>query len=209
MPPAAGAVASSVPIVQLSFFAADAQPVCLADLAGLLAGPAQVVRAGAAARLSVVLDVPLGSPSWRADALLDAFETCGVGGEPAGTVDSLAAVRTDFRPELVPLALAWTRGAMKAPPPGFTLDGPRLRLWAIAAGRSDDHGYLLTLGDADHDGWTATGAALARAGVPAALVGPRAGGPAYRVTGRRRLTRLRELLGEPPVGVTDGDWPSG
>jgi hypothetical protein len=194
--------------VQLSFFAADAQPVCLPDLEGLLAGPAQIVRSGAAARLSVVLDVPAGRPSWRVNALLAAFEACGVGGAPTSTVDELAGVCTDFRPELVPLATAWTRGAMKVPPGGFVLDGPRLRLWATAAGHSDDHGYLFTLGESDDTGWSAAGAALARAGVPAALVGPRAGGPAYRVTGQRRLRRLRELLGEPPEGADEDDWPS-
>jgi hypothetical protein len=195
--------------VQLSFFAADAEPVCIADLEGLLAGPAQVVRAGPAARLSVVLAAPAADPCWRVDGLLDVFAACGVGGERTVTVDDLAAVRTDFRPELLPLSTAWARGAMKAPPPGFALDGARLRLWAIAAGRRDDHGYLLTLGDSDEPAWGVIGAALAAAGVPAALVGPRAGGPAYRVTGQRRLRRLRELVGDPPSGATERDWPSG
>lgn len=195
--------------MQLSFFAADAGPASLADLEGLLAGPGQVVRAGVTARLSVVLPVAVGTASWRVPVLLDVFAECGVGGERTVTVDDLIAVRTDFRPELLPLTAAWARGAMKAPPPGFALDGPRLRLWAIAAGRLDGHGYLLTLGDSDDQVWEAVGAALAGAGLPAALLGPRAGGPAYRVTGQRRLRRLRELLGDPPPGSTERDWPSG
>jgi len=44
-------------------------------------------------------------------------------------------------------------------------------------------------------------------GISGALVGPRAGGPAYRVVGQRRLHRLRELVGDPPPGVPDTDWP--
>ena len=193
--------------MQLSFFAADSEPASLADLEGLLAGPAQVVRAGDTARLSVVLHVPAAEPGWRAATLLDVFRERDLGGECTATVDDLAAVRTDFRPELLPLTATWARGAMKAPPPGFTLDGPRLRLWAIAAGRRDDYGYLFTLGESDEAGWAATGAALAAAGVPATLVGPRAGGPAYRVTGQRRLRRLAELVGDPPPDATEGDWP--
>lgn len=199
--------ASTVRAVQLSFFAADAEPASLADLEGLLAGPAQVVRAGETARVSVVLPTPSDAPGWRAQALLQEFAERDLGGELTATVDDLAAVRTDFRPELLPLTAAWARGAMKAPPAGFVLDGSRLRLWAIAAGRCDDYGYLFTLGESDEAGWSATGAALAAAGVPATLVGPRAGGPAYRVTGQRRLRRLRELVGEPPEGATERDWP--
>ncbi len=194
--------------MQLSFFGADAGPASLADLEGLLAGPAQVVRAGDTARVSVVLAAPAASPGWRADELLAVFEARDLGGELTSTVDGLAAVRTDFRPELLPLTAAWARGAMKAPPRGFTLDGARLRLWAIAAGHQDDHGYLFTLGESDEAGWSATGAALSAAGVPGTLVGPRAGGPAYRVTGQRRLRRLRELVGEPPEAATERDWPS-
>jgi len=193
----------------MSFFAADAEPASLADLEGLLAGPAQVVRAGGTARVSVVLDAPADDPGWRAEALLAVFVERGVGGENTATVDDLAAVRTDFRAELLPLTAKWARGAMKVPPPGFALDGPRLRLWAVAAGRRDEHGYLFTLGESDEPGWAATGKALAAAGLPATLVGPRAGGPAYRVTGQRRLRRLRELVGEPPSGATERDWPPG
>jgi hypothetical protein len=194
--------------VQLSFFGALERPAEVADLAGLLAGPAQIVRSGSAARLSVVLPVAAADPSWRADSLLATFAECGLGGERVATVDDLAAVRTAFRPELLLLAMEWARGAMKVPPRGFLLDGPRMRLWSVAAGRRDDHGYLLTLGESDETGWTAVGGALSALGLPGALLGPRAGGPAYRITGRRRLARLRELIGDPPPGSTQSDWPA-
>ena len=81
------------------------------------------------------------------------------------------------------------------------------------------------------------GAALAAVGLPAVLVGPRAGerrtppaeealdvespglpvpvqapkvitGPAYRITGRRRLARLAELVGERPPAAPADAWPA-
>jgi hypothetical protein len=188
--------------VQLSFFTAGAQAPEVADVEGLLAGPGQAVTVADEARVSVVADA-----EWRAAALLAAFAERGLGGSRSTTVEGHGAVRTDFSAALLPLARAWARGAMKAPPAGFVLDGPRLRLWAVAAGHGDDHGYVLPLGEADLASWEAVGAALAAAGLAAALIGPRAGGPAYRVTGRRRLVRLAELVGEPPPGADRRDWP--
>jgi hypothetical protein len=195
----AGATVSSV---QLSFFTAGAQAPDVTDVEGLLAGPGQVVTVGAAARVSVVAGA-----EWRVAALLAAFAERGLGGSRATSVEGHEAVRTDFSPELLPLARAWARGAVKAPPPGFTLDAPRLRLWVAAAGRSDDHGYVLPLGEADLASWESVGGALAAAGLAATLIGPRGGGPAYRVTGRKRLLRLAEMVGDPPLGVRPGEWP--
>ncbi len=87
------------------------------------------------------------------------------------------------------------------------LDGQRVRLWALAAGRPDEQGYLLGLGASDPHVWEAAGAVLARAGLAAAFVGPRASGPAYRLTGRRRLARLREYVGDPPAEPAAAAWP--
>ena len=187
---------------QLSFFTAGALPPSVDDLEGLLAGPGQLVRRGEEARIGVL--VP---EAWRARALLAAFDERGLGGERTVTVDGLAGVRTAFSPALAPVAGRWTRGARTLPPDGFTLDGPRLRLWAVAAGRGDAYGYALALGGTDDAAWLAIGSALHEAGVPGTLIGPRAGGPAYRITGGRRLRRLRELIGEPPPGAEPGDWP--
>ncbi|MDT4987693.1 MAG: hypothetical protein QOI74_1787 [Micromonosporaceae bacterium] len=55
--------------------------------------------------------------------------------------------------------------------------------------------------------WEIVGAGLAAAGLPAVLLTPRAGGPAYRIVGRRRLARLAELVGEAPAGAPPGGWP--
>ncbi len=57
------------------------------------------------------------------------------------------------------------------------------------------------------DNWVAVGDALAAAGLIAVFVGPKAGGPAYRIVGLRRVTRLAELVGEPPAGAPQASWP--
>jgi hypothetical protein len=187
---------------QLSFFTAGTQPPEVADLEGLLLGTGQIVRIGGTARLSVV--VP---GDWRAEAVLVAYADRGLHGERAHTIDGQLAVRTPFSRQLLPVAQRWARGAMKAIPPRWLLDGPRLRMWAISTGQADAHGYLLRLGPSDAGIWEPAGAALAAAGLAAAFLGPRGGGPAYRIVGRRRLARLREYLGDPPAGAAYPDWP--
>jgi len=192
---------------QLSFFSAGTRPPAYADLEGLLAGPGQVVRRGPTARISVVLAA---APKWRVAALTDSLAALGLVAEVAATGGRGATVvRTPFAAELVPLAERWTVGAAKRPPPGFRLDGARLRWWCLAAGSQDTAGYSLALDPAVDFSWAALGAALAGAGVPGTLVGPRALGPAYRVLGVRRLARLRELVGDPPPEAGPGDWPVG
>jgi hypothetical protein len=187
---------------QLSFLTAGAGPPAVADLEGLLLGMGQVVRLGGTARVSVLVD-----EAWRVDAILAAYGERGLRAETVSTLEQLTAVRTAFARTLLPLAERWARGAVKAVPPRWALDGPRLRLWTIAAGRLDDRGYLLRLAPHDSTVWEPAGAALAAVGLPASFVGPRADGPAYRVVGRRRLARLREYVGEPPSGAPGGRWP--
>ncbi|MGI8696441.1 MAG: hypothetical protein ACR2JQ_07295 [Mycobacteriales bacterium] len=193
--------------VQLSFFTGDAQPPGIDALEGLLAGPGQLVRRDRSARLSLVL-----ADGWRADAVQVAFEARGLAPErrdAAGERSSarLVTVRTAFDDRLAVLAARWTRGAMKRPPTDLVLDGPRIRLWTVAAGEPTPGGYLLRLAGVDADGWGTCGGALAAAGLTGTLVGPRAGGPAVRITGRRRLSRLRESAGEPPPGGA-AQWPA-
>jgi hypothetical protein len=188
---------------QLSLFGATARDPALADLEGLLAGNGQVVRREGSARLSVVVD-----EAWRVDAIVSALaDSLGLSADTA-PAEAGTAVGTPWLPELRPLADAWTRGAVKCPPPGWALDGPRLRWWCLSSGRAATGMYTLALGASDEHAWLSVGAALAGVGVPGALVGPRADGPAYRIVGRRRLVRLLELVGERPTGVPDGAWPA-
>ena len=193
---------------QLSLFSAAAREPQIADLEGLLAGPGQVVRRGDRARLSVVVDA-----GWRVPALTAEMHRLGVDAETEAAEPGSTTVRTPWLAELRPVADAWTRGAVKVPPSGWALDGGRLRWWCLAAGHRAGTGetptlYTLALGASDEPAWLAVGAALAAAGVPGVLVGPRADGPAYRIVGQRRLGRLRELVGDPPEGTPVIMWPA-
>jgi hypothetical protein len=123
------------------------------------------------------------------------------------TVEQHIGVRTAYSSTLAPLGAAWLRGAVKLPPPGFGLDGRRLRLWVIAAWHGDQLGFTLRLGPSDEPAWEAVGVALASVGLPAVLLGTRAGGPAYRIAGRRRIGRLAELVGDRPPEVPAEAWP--
>jgi hypothetical protein len=189
---------------QLSFYSAEARAPCVADLAGLLCGPGQAVSfgRGTAARVSVV--VP---ERWRAAALAGALAERGVEAEVGTSDEGQALVRTAFRIDLTALAAAWLRGAVKAVPSGFDLDGPALRLWVLTAGRPADSGYLLGLDVHAPETHEPLRRALALAGLPSVLLGVRAGGPALRVVGRRRIGRLVELIGRPPRGA-EPCWPA-
>jgi len=192
---------------QMSLFSAGAREPQLADLDGLLAGSGQVVRRGSEARVSVVV-----AEGWRVTALASELQALGLepeleDGDPDERGPGSVAVRTPWLSELRPLADSWTRGAVKLPPAGWELDGPRLRWWCLADGRVAPAMYTLALGPNDQQAWAPVGAALAGAGVPGLLVGPRADGPAYRIVGQRRLARLRELVGEAPQEVPETAWP--
>jgi hypothetical protein len=67
-------------------------------------------------------------------------------------------------------------------------------------------GFLLRLGHTDRPAYPTIGRLLDQVGIPATYVGVRAGGPAYRITGRRRLAVLRAYVGEPPPGADS--WPA-
>ena len=117
-------------------------------------------------------------------------------------------VRTGMDNRLTGLAREWTRGAVKTVPAQW-LPGPReLRAWALADGRPEADRYLLGLDPHAPDTHAALAAALMRVGIAPTLIGTRGSRPALRISGRRRLSRLVETVGEPP-GDTDAfaQWP--
>lgn len=191
-------------VSQLSFFSAELIEPSADDLGGLLAAHAQVVSGAGASRVSVVLDAP-----WRVTAVAELIASSGFTPEIGRSDEGRPLVRTAATPELGRLSRAWSRGAVKAVPPGWTPDGRSLRAWALAAGRADEVGFLLGVDPHAADTHVPLAAALSRAGLAATLLGPRAGGPALRITGRRRLLRLAETVGQAPDGaVAARCWPS-
>ncbi|MCX4468769.1 hypothetical protein OOK41_00295 [Micromonospora sp. NBC_01655] len=203
------------PVRQLSLFGAEAADPSVADLAGLLAGPGEMVRMGGTARLSIVVDA-----AWRVHVLVAELARRGLAAGWEALGDQRHLVRTSYASTLAPLALAWLRdppaqapggpapgSPVKRPPAGFHLNGRRLRLWVAAAGKAEPPGFLLRLGVDDEACREPVGAALAAVGLPAALLDAEAGGPAYRITGRRRLSRLADLLGDPPPTAPPDSWP--
>lgn len=186
----------------MSLFGAGMADPSHDDLEGLLVGPGSIERRGDAARISVVV-----AEDWRAEVMLRGLTGLGCRPEVEAVPDGLQ-VRTAHLPQLYAAAERWHGTYGKQPPQGLRINGARLWWWCVAAGGTDASGYRLGLGRSDGDAmWSAAGAALHTAGVPAALVGPRADGPAYRVVGTRRLVRLAELVGALPHGVPAQAWP--
>ena len=196
------AVAAADPARQLSLFGVEAAEPSPADLAGLLAGPGEVVRMGGTARVSVVVD-----DAWRVHVLVAELALRGLSASWVTTAEERHGVRTSYTTLLAPLSRQWLRGEAQHPPADFFLNGPRLRLWSAAAGSHGPDGFLLRLGRSDERDWDRIGAALAAIGLTAVLVGLGAGGPAYRITGRRRLARLAELVGDRPAAAPPSGWP--
>jgi hypothetical protein len=194
-------------VSQLSFFSAESVPPAVADLTGILAAPGQVVVVGVgdeqAARLSVVVD-----RLWRAEALAEMIAEAGLQPELARTDENSPLVRTAVDVRLMPIAVQWTLGAVKTVPPQW-LPGPReLRAWTLAAGSPEADRYLLGLDPHAPDTHSALASAMMRVGIAPTLIGTRGARPALRISGRRRLSRLVENVGEPP-GDTEAflAWP--
>ena len=182
---------------QLSFFSAESVPPAIADLTGILAAQGQVVLAGSSreqtARLSVVVDA-----LWRAKALAEMIAESGLEPEIARTDEDTPLVRTALDVRLVTIAGQWTRGAVKTVPPQW-LPGPReLRAWTLAAGTPESDRYLLGLDPHAPDTHSPLASAMMRVGIAPTLIGTRGTRPALRISGRRRLSRLVENVGEPP-----------
>jgi hypothetical protein len=190
-------------VSQLSFFSAESVPPAVADLTGLLAAAGQVVLVPGGARLSVVVEHP-----WRARALAEMIHEAGLDAEISSTDEGTPLVRTSADPRLVAIAGDWTRGAVKTVPWQW-LPGPReLRAWVLAAGTPEADRYLLGLDPHAPDTHSPLASALMRVGIAPTLIGTRGAHPALRISGRRRLSRLVENVGEPPADVEAfSQWP--
>ncbi len=188
---------------QLSFFSAESVPPAVTDLTGVLAAPGQVVMVGNGARLSVVVERP-----WRAEALAVMMAEAGLVPEITRTDEDTPLVRTSVDPRLLAIADDWTRGAVKTVPRQW-LPGPReLRAWVLAAGTPEADRYLLGLDPHAPDTHSPLASALMRVGIAPTLIGTRGARPALRISGRRRLSRLVENVGEPPDDVEAlAQWP--
>jgi hypothetical protein len=145
---------------------------------------------------------------WRAEALAEMISDTGLHSEISSTDENHPLVRTAVEPRLVAIAAEWTRGAVKTVPPHW-LPGPReLRAWVLAAGGQEPNGYLLGLDPHAQDTHSPLASAMMRIGIAPTLIGTRGSRPALRISGRRRLTRLVETVGEPPVDAAAlSQWP--
>jgi hypothetical protein len=190
-------------VSQLSFFSAESVPPAVADLTGMLAAAGQIVQVGGGARLSVIVDEP-----WRASALAEMIDEAGLVPEITRTEEDTPLVRTAADPRLRTIAVEWTRGAVKTVPP-LWLPGPReLRAWTLAAGTPEADRYLLGLDPHAPDTHSPLASALMRVGIAPTLIGTRGARPALRISGRRRLSRLVENVGEPPDAAEAlAQWP--
>jgi hypothetical protein len=144
---------------------------------------------------------------WRAHALCCAFRGRGVPADVERLPDGRPVVRSAYRADLVGLAVAWRReDGSPAVPPDLVLDGPRLRLWVLAAGRRRGRAYTLGLDPHAPTTHEPLLTACQRAGLGATLAGDE-DEPVVAIVGRRRQRRLAELVGGRPRTLVDGVWP--
>lgn len=146
--------------------------------------------------MSVVVD-----ELWRARAIADMIVEAGLAAEITRTEEHTPLVRTAVDVRLTGIASGWTRGAVKTVPANW-LPGPReLRAWTLAGGAPDDDRYLLGLDPHAPHSHSVLASALMRVGIAPTLIGTRGTRPALRISGRRRLSRLVENVGEPPEDI--------
>lgn len=189
-------------MAQLSLFSTDNSAPSVDDLSGMLAAPGQSQHVADGARISAVV-----AERWRAEALQAGITGAGISAEVTVSTEGSPLVRTVATPALAALHRRWSAGAVKSVPAGWQPTPWALRLWVLTAGRRDGDHYVLGLDVHAPDTHGLLADALIRAGIAPTLVGSRGATPGLRVTGKRRLSRLLETVGQPPVGGA-GEWPT-
>lgn len=195
---------------QLSLLSADFNPPQRADIGGLLAAHGQTARSAAGTRISIYV-----YDEWRADALVTELAARDIAASimTFGDTDQSRdygryLLRTDWQAQLGAVAEEWTRGAIKKPPADLVISAGMLRIWAIAAGHTSRLGYTLGLDRHAPDSFAPLAAACAQAGIEAAIIGAAGPRPVLRIAGRRRQSRLAELLGTPPATAPATAFPT-
>jgi hypothetical protein len=171
--------------------------------------PSQPARPAADAPDAPTLAVVTPDPvvEWRAHALCCAFRGRGVPADVERLPDGRPVVRSAYRADLVRLATAWRRsdGSLSVPS-DLVLDGPRLRLWVLAAGSRRGRAYTLGLDPHARTTHEPLLTACQRAGLGATLAGDE-DEPVVAIVGQRRQRRLAELVGGRPRTLVEGVWP--
>lgn len=188
-------------MTQLSLFSADLTPPVGEDLGGLLAASGRLEAAADGVRLVIRL-----TEAWRARALVRECRVRDVAAH-VRSEDEIIVLHTDPAPVLTELSTHWLDGAVKVAPPEVALSAGLLRCWAIAAGRPASVGYLLGLDPESPEIHEALAGSCAAIGLAGSLIGPRGGGPAVRIVGLRRCTRLAEMVGTPPPEAPSDQFP--
>ncbi|MGL4305354.1 MAG: hypothetical protein ACRCSF_04300 [Mycobacteriaceae bacterium] len=187
---------------QLSFFSAESEAPAVSDLAGLLAGQGQLVTSGSAARISVVVE-----ELWRAQEIASMMESAGLTAEITRSEEGRPLVRTAATAELAAMAADWTKGAVKCVPSDWLPSLRALRAWTVASGRTEADRYLLGLDPHAPETYPLLAGALMQIGIAPTMVGVRGMSPALRISGKRRLSRLVENIGQAPCAEAQDQWP--
>ncbi|ACV77151.1 hypothetical protein [Nakamurella multipartita] len=188
-------------MTQLSLWSADLTAPVGEDLGGLLAADGRLEEGDDGVRLII----PLADP-WRASALV---RECRVRDVDAHieTDEHVTELRTDPAPVLAELRERWVDGPDKVMPAGLELSAGLIRCWVIASGRPAPVGYLLGLDPRTPELHQPLAAVCAAMGLAGSILGPRGGGPAVRIVGHRRCSRLAEMVGTPPPEAPAGQFP--
>lgn len=189
-------------VSQMSLFSAEIEDPAIADLAGLLAAQGQSVHTSWGARVSVVV-----ADEWRADAICREITDAGLEAEIVTSEEGHPIARTEANPRITALHRAWTTGAVKSVPEGWTPTPHALRLWTLASGHQDGAHYFLGLDAGAPDTYAKLSTSLMRVGIAPTLVGTRGSNPGLRISSHKRITRLLENIGIAPEAAPDGVWP--